>query len=253
MNIRSVVEYIRCRTQMDLRSEGSKSYLGYGWWVFEPCLMMAVFYLVFGILFQRGGDGFASSLLVGITSWLWFASSIQRSLMCISREKQIMAQLYVPKIVFPIVSLLTVFAKQLIVFFLLLLLLSFFDGFQLSWIYFPLIVLAQLLLIAGVSFVLSALTPFFPDVKFIVTPLLQMGMFCSGVFYSVSSLPTEYQQWILLNPMANLIEQYRVILLSGNAPDIVQLSWVGCTGLICLVLGVCLLLRFDRHYPRVVI
>jgi lipopolysaccharide transport system permease protein len=47
-------------------------------------------------------------------------------------------------------------------------------------------------------------------------------MFVSPVFYPVSALPAEYQQWLLLNPLTFIIEQARDVVIWARTPD-----WAG--------------------------
>jgi len=50
------LELIWTKTIFNLRSEVHRNYLSYGWWVLEPLLHMVVYYLVFGLLLQRGSE-----------------------------------------------------------------------------------------------------------------------------------------------------------------------------------------------------
>ncbi len=244
--------YLYYRVRSELKTHSEENYLGYLWWIIEPCLMITVFYVVFGVLLQRGGAGFASSLLLGVTAWLWFAGSLIRGMGSVQRESNLMQQIYVPKYVFPLASLLFSLVKQLVVVTLLLGLLVFVNGAEASWVFFPMVFLVQLLLIAGLCMMLAALVPFLPDITMIVPPLLQMGLFCSGVFYRIESLPTQYQGLFRLNPMAGLIEEYRNVILHGLAPDFAYLGAVVLVSTILVSIGSALLVRHDKRYPRLV-
>ena len=75
----------------------------------------------------------------------------------------------------------------------------------------------------GVSLVCAALTPFFPDFQLLLSTILHLLIFLSGVFYEISKLTPRMQSIIRLNPLAVLIEQIRGILLYGQWPNLIFL------------------------------
>jgi lipopolysaccharide transport system permease protein len=52
-----------------------------------------------------------------------------------------------------------------------------------------------------------------------MTMVVNLAMFMSPVFYSVTSLSPEWQFWMNLNPLTVIIEQVRAVLLQGQWPD----------------------------------
>ncbi len=69
----------------------------------------------------------------------------------------------------------------------------------------PLLVLLVLLFVAGLGIAFSAANLYFRDVKYIVEVLLTFAIFFTPVFYS-SELFGPWRDWILLNPVAPLLE-----------------------------------------------
>ena len=58
-----LLELIWTKAVFNLRSEVHRNYLSYGWWVLEPLLHMGIYYLVFGLLLQRGDANYSTFLL----------------------------------------------------------------------------------------------------------------------------------------------------------------------------------------------
>jgi len=87
---RIVARYVYYRVKSELTAETARTYLSYVWWLLEPILTIAVFYVVFGMLFERGGEGFVSFLLLGVTAWFWFQHSISKSVTSIRKEARMM-------------------------------------------------------------------------------------------------------------------------------------------------------------------
>lgn len=242
--------YVVYRVKSELKAETTRSYLSYLWWLLEPCLMIAVFYLVFGVVFRRGDENFVSFLLLGVTAWLWFANTLTKSMQSVRKETNLMLQVYVPKYVFPLSAIMLGLFKQLFVVLLLFGLLALLEGPSHTWMWFAMIFLVQLLLIAAVSMLAAAIVPFVPDLVYLIPPLLQLGMFLSGIFYPIDWIPAAYQSLFRLNPMAGLIIEYRNVMLYSQLPDLEYLACVGAGSVALLACGLWLLVRFDRIYPR---
>ena len=66
---RHLLDLIFFSTYAELRAERSRSYLGLIWWVLEPAMMMAVFWLVFGVILKSDVPDYVPFLLIGFTVW----------------------------------------------------------------------------------------------------------------------------------------------------------------------------------------
>ncbi|MBL4567407.1 MAG: ABC transporter permease, partial [Porticoccus sp.] len=85
----------------ELKAESSRSYLGFFWWILEPALYMVAFYIVFALVFQRGGPGFIPFLLCGLVVWKWFGSVVSGSANVILSSSALIRQVYIPKYLLP--------------------------------------------------------------------------------------------------------------------------------------------------------
>lgn len=247
------LDLILYKTYADLRAESERTYVGYLWWVIDPVIHMAVYYVVFGLFLDRGGPDFAPFLLVGLLPWRWFFTTVRVGSGSIIANAPLMRQVYLPKEILPTVAILN-FTVRFVVAFTLLLIFLWLWGYPPSPAYLalPLVMLTQAALIFAVGWTLAAVVPFFPDLRLLIDNGLVLLFFLSGIFYSGATLPEEYQRYFYLNPIANLIESYRAILLEGAWPSWPALAAVAAAGLATLAAGFALLRRFDRFYPRVI-
>ena len=240
---------------LNLKSEARKTYLNFAWWVLEPCMFVAVFYVVFEIFLNRGTDNFLVFLLCGKIPFLWFSRTVTNSSNSIMAGRGLISQVAIAKYFFPLVVVGQDFVKQLIVFVFLLIFISSY-GMQISWAWFYVIpvLLTQLSLVIACSFVAAAIVPFLPDFKFIINALMMMLMFASGIFYSFEEviLP-KHQELFLVNPMANLIVNYRTVLMHNAAPDWVSLTLICLLSLIVILLMVNLYDKINSKFARLVI
>lgn len=238
---------------LNLRSEAHRNYLSYAWLVLEPLLHILVFYIVFGTLLQRGGENFLVFLLAGQIPWMWFSKSVSGSSSSILAGKNLILQVGLPSIIFPLINLLKTSLQQIPVFFILL---SFFwsQGFlpSIVWWYLLPLIFVQLLLTAACTCIVAAIIPFARDLNYLVHTGLMFLMFGSGIFYDYRTLSAEWQEIFLLNPMAFLLKSYREILIDGTPPDILALGWWGAGGLIACLILIYIYGKLRYIYPRIV-
>lgn len=241
------------RAVSDLKAEARRGYLGMLWWVVEPVLYMAAFYVVFAILFNRGGIESVSFLLVGLVVWKWFAASIPACASSIHANRGLIGQIYVPKFVFPCMVLATSSMKFLMILAILLLfLLSVGIKPAVAWFALPLLVLLQLVMMMALGFFLAAVVPLLPDLKLVVDNGMLLLFFLSGIFFDVDSVSSGLATYLYLNPMLGLIEAYRSILLSGAWPDVGYCFRIAGSSLALLYFGVLLLRKYDRQYIKLI-
>lgn len=246
MNLELLLYNVKAR----LKAQVARSYLGCLWWIFEPLGFIGAFYFVFEFLLKRGGPEYTYQLIIGVVAWTWFGSTVAAAANSISRASQLMLQVRVNKLFFPFSEILELAFKQIFVFALLLLFLLVTKGVQPSWLYLPLLLLEQLILITSISLLFASVVPFLPDAVYLVNLCMRLWMFCSGVFYTVASIAPEYRFYFLLNPMANLIEQYRTVLIYDQAPHWQSFTIITVVSLGIAMLGIVVIRHNDEAYPR---
>lgn len=214
-------DLISYRVLSEARSENRQLYIGFAWWILEPAAYMTVLYLVFGVILQRGGPGFAGFLLVGFVFWRWMDGSIKRAALSLTSAKMILTQVKLPHWIFPLSEVLSAALRFLIVLFLLIVFAIIYTG-QVSWAYLalPALLALNLLFIYQLGLLLACIVPFFPDSRKIIDNLFQLLFFCSGIFFDIGQLNETSAQLLYLNPFAAFLSCYRGILLDGNLPAI---------------------------------
>ncbi len=84
------------------------------------------------------------------------------------------------------------------------------EGLQLLW--FPVIVLVQLVFTIGLSLFLSAMTVHFRDLKDLLSNLVQFWFFATPIIYPMQTIPENMRWWLNLNPMTHLMISYQEVL-----------------------------------------
>lgn len=222
------------RARLGLKSESTRTRLGYAWWILEPLALLAIYYTVFGHLLRIQVDNFAVFLVIGVTFWTWFNKSVMNCVDAIYEKKYVLEHCRVDPLIFPLTSIFKDLAKELLVVLLLLLLLCVVGFFPTwLWLYLPLIVAVQMIITAGIGVFVAGLIPFMPDLKILISSALQFLMFASGVFYAKENIPVQFYYLLDVNPIAKLISMYREVLMYGRPPafpDLLAL-FIGALGL----------------------
>lgn len=248
-----LVELIMVKSKFNLKAEASKNKLSYLWWVIDPVLHMAVFYVVFGLLLERGGEDYVAYLLIGLVAFQWFAKSVQGAAPSILRGKGLMNQINVEPIFFPLVAIMVNTAKQMPVFIMLFLFLVIYGLLPtIHWLAIPLLFAVNLLFIIAIGLIPAMMIPYLKDLNQIVPTGIQFLLFSSGTFISLEQIPVEYREYFLMNPVANVLYQYRLILLHHQWPDFVLLSKLFIVSISLLAIVLLAYAKVKKSYPRVV-
>ena len=155
-----LISLLGVKIAMNLRAEATKNQLGYAWWLLEPILETAVFYLVFGIFLSGGTENFIAFLLTGLIPWTWFSRSVSNSMMSLKNASWLLNNFRLNPVFFPLVELGQDAFKQLATFGFLLSFL-FLYGVEPadSWIWLPGVMLLQMLLVASIGCCVAAFIP----------------------------------------------------------------------------------------------
>ena len=243
-------DFVLYRAMAQLKTESSRAYMGYAWWVLEPLLYLVVFYVVFGMIFARGTPNYIDILITGLVVWKWFDGSIRASMDSIHSNNGLINRVYLPKLVLPAIAVTANTVKFLLILAMLLIFHLWRSGISVQWLWLLILIPLQLLLVLSASLIVASVTPFVPDLRLIFDKLMTLMFFLSGVFYTIDTIPENMQTLFRLNPVFGLINSYRNILIFDSPPAMANLLYVLILSLVALAVGYLMLHRYDRLYPR---
>lgn len=246
------VNLILYRSAAELRSEGTRTYAGYLWWILEPLMSLAVYYFAFKYIFHRETKNFAIFLFIGIVIYRFFAGTVTRSATSILSGHGLIQLVYIHKSIFPL-SVVVVNLVKFLVTLLLVMAIAWLAGMTPGWSYIamPILIILVSLFTAGIAMICAAVTPFFPDFQLVLGTILHLLIFLSGVFFDTATLPHQIQPIIRLNPIAVIIEQSRAVILHNQWPPLQNLSLLLPETILFLVIGWLLIHKFNRYYPKI--
>ncbi|MCK8078688.1 ABC transporter permease [Vibrio sp. 1CM2L] len=208
--------------KMKMKAQANRFLLSYMWWVLEPLLFVGLFYVIFGYILQRGGEGYFQFLIVGKMTFMWFSKGITMGANSLVQNKGIIGQSSVPKWVFPIVNVQEATYRTAISFVIMILCVIYnFEGNYITWLQIIPISVMLYWFIVVLSMLLSVFVAVAEDVTQMIS-LLMMGMlFSSGIFWDINSIQKSGVSDLIfnVNPLALNIDLYRSVLIGGDIID----------------------------------
>lgn len=248
---RRYVELVLYKTYAELRVEAERTYAGYIWWVAEPVLHMIIYYLVFGVFFRQGTPNYVPFLFVGLVAWRWLQSTLMEGSNAIIAGRALIQQVYIPKVLLPLVTVLANTFRFLCVLVVLIVFLHLY-GLPATWSYLalPAVLLAQFAFVASITLFFAGFVPFFPDLRIFIDSALRAWFFLSVIFYGPQQIPQPFRDYLYLNPMVVLIEGYRNVLMRGMLPSWQALAGVIATSILLATGAILWIRRHDCIYPK---
>jgi len=207
-------------TSFKLKYTGSV--LGYLWSLVKPLMIFGMMYLVFAVFLLRGraGSDFPVQLLVGVVVWTFFADATLTSVSSIASNGHMILKAYFPRWILVVASTLSA-AMTLAVNLTLMLAIGLpLHWFHVGWqtLLLPLLFVELYLLILGVGLLWSALFVFYRDLGHVWEIILQLLFYGSAIVFPFILIPSRWQPWIALNPLAQIVEDMRRALVSTTIP-----------------------------------
>ncbi len=222
-----------------IRLKYRRSYLGILWSLLEPLLTMIVLTIVFGTLMGEHDRSFPVYILSGRLLYGFFSQSTTAALKSIRANSSIIKKVYVPKMLYPLSSILfnfIIFMISLIVLALVSVVLGVYPTFYLIQVVVSLIVL--LLLSLGCGLILSTIGVFFRDMEYLWTVALMLIMYTCAIFYRANRLLTSKWGFVLkANPLFCVIQTFRSAIF-GEMMNMKYLLYALGFSIISIIIGV---------------
>ncbi len=233
--------------------------LGQLWAVLNPALLIASYFVIFGMLLgTRGGiDNFVGFLSIGVVMFSFTSSVITRGSKAITGNLSLVRALHFPRAILPISVTLSEFIASLPAFGLLFLLM-FATGEPLSWswLLFPVAVLLQMFSLLGFAFIGARVVNASRDLGNLIPVTVRLLRYVSGVFFPVAhyaqNLPPVVGHVLVQQPFALMLSCGRQALLSGEDHRVVLGDWLMLAGwsVGLVVVGLVLFWWDEARYGR---
>lgn len=205
----------------DFRLKYAGSALGYLWSVIKPLALFSMLYAVFGRVFHLGAISryYPLSLLIGIVLFTFFSDGTALGMTSLVSRATLLRKLAFPRMIIPAsatgTAALTFLVNSLVI-----------VGFvawnrivpRLDWVLLLPLALELYLFILATSLLLSALYVRFRDIGQIWELALQLLFYASPIIYPVGYLPPWGKGIAFLNPVTQVLQDVRALLLYRDLP-----------------------------------
>jgi len=230
-------------TKRELQQRYRGSYLGFLWSFITPLVMLVIYTYVFSGIFKARWSGlgdetsstqFALILFGGMAPFNLFSEVANRSSGLVVAVPNYVKKVIFPLEVLPVVCVLVAFINSLFSMFLVVLG-NLILGHTISRTLYllPLAYLPLLLFCLALSWFLASIGVFLRDIGQGIGIVVQVLLFLSPVFYSVSALPGVGRLLMMINPLSTIINGFRQVLLWGN--PFPWASWAIWTGILLIL------------------
>ena len=263
-------------TQRSVSSEFKGTALGRLWSFINPLATIAIFALIFGIVFRNevppgrnsGIDSFALWIGIGVLSWTFFSSGIMSSMNALVDNAGLLTKVYFPRQVLiysAVLSLAVDFAFELLV----LVIIAMLMGGPGVLLMIPALLVVTVLVgmfAVGLGLMLSIATVYFRDLGHLWQIFNQIWMYASGVVFPLTMVnkvqndlfdkgwqvnggPIPLTTILRLNPAETYLEAFRSCLYDFALPSLPVFLACLAWAIVMLTLG---LVFFRRHSASIV-
>jgi lipopolysaccharide transport system permease protein len=221
----------------DIKIKYKQSLMGFMWAIFMPILIISAGILVKYAMAVVSGKPMIFSDIATVSvkalPWSFFVGSIRFATNSLLGNTNLVTKIYFPKEIFPIAAVLSNLFDFIIAGCVLIIILFF---AQIGWSFYlllvPVLLFILIILLIGFGMLLSALSLFYRDVKYLVEVVLTFGIFFTPVFYEVAMFG-KWSTVFLLNPVAPILEGINACVVHHQMPD---LGWVAYSAVVsCLI------------------
>ena len=228
-----------------LRGEHMDTVLGSMWKLINPILLIAIYYLIFGVIFNVGevsdadavadvrGPNYIAFLTVGVMYYGYMQRTISSGASSIVNNVGLLRSLQFPRAVLP----LSVTIKEAVGFwpsFLVIIATMVLTGERLFWgmLLFPVVFAMTTLFNLGGAMVTARLTDTVRDMRNVLPFIFRLGFYLSGVLYDITRFTKGRPNWqwlepvFLLNPFYVFISLAREYLMHSHGHFDLRLLWL---------------------------
>jgi len=230
----------------DFQAKYKGSILGVLWSLLNPLVLLGVYLVVFGLLFQNKTiPHYPVYLLAGLACWIFFSVSLQSAARSMIDSAELIKKVRFPRqlVAFSMVATQAVTYSLMLVILVVVSLVFVPEARSTVWLAIPLALLFAAL-VAGVSLIVACLNVLYRDVEHILTAALLPWFFLTPILWNVSSLPDKAQRHPHLisvlrwaNPVAPPIAAVRDAIWSGHAPRAAEVIYLVVAAALALLLG----------------
>lgn len=241
-----------------LKTEVANSYLNWIWWILDPLLTMAIYYVIFGIVFKASEPYFTTFIFIGLTMWNFFNKNVLQSVNMIKRNKAIVSKVYIPKFILLITNMMVNGFKMAICW-IIVVIMMICSGITPNLYMFGFIPIMLLLVLFtfAISINLMHFGVFVEDLSNVISIVFKLLFYMTGIFFNIETRigtdnPMAARLLLHWNPAAMMLQDMRNALLYQTGPYWQgMLIWTAIS-IVLLIIGVRTIYKNENSYVKVI-
>ena len=250
-NLYNYRELLKTNVKKEIRGKYKNSFLGILWSFLNPLLQIAVYAIVFPLILRNTQENYVVFLCCGLIPWTFFATSITRAAFTMVENGNILKKVYFPREILPI-SVVTSETVNFIISTIIIIGFVIFGGLGISKyiIFYPLVLIAQYLLILAIALIVSSISVYIRDLQHLIGVVLQLLFYAAPIVYSPESIPEQFKWILTYNPMTYIINGYRDIFYNQTLPDIASLVILIAVSIVFTVIGYVIFNKLQKGFAE---
>lgn len=241
----------------DFTARFRQTVLGPAWYILTPLVTAVVFTIVFAGFAQVPTDGLPPLLFYqsGLLCWNYFSGVLGSASGTLTGNAGLFSKIYFPRLIPAIsgaLSALTGVGIQLVTFYCFYFYLRGSAGAGYGTIVqvalLPLLLLQTAVIGIGCGLILSSMTAKYRDLSHASGFLLQIWMYATPVIVPASRIPEKWQWLLHVNPVAPLVENFRIVLLGSGSFNAAATAVSVAASLLLFAAGLVMFNRTQRTF-----
>jgi lipopolysaccharide transport system permease protein len=239
----------------DVKVRYKQTVLGVGWAVIQPLLGTIVFTVFFGRLIGTANVDVPYPIFTycALVPWTYFSGTLSQAGNSLVANSNLITKVYFPRVLLPASSALSGLLDFLVGSVFLVGLMAYYR-ISSTWalMFYPILMFAMWMFTLGVSMWLAALNVRYRDVKYTIPFLIQLGLFVTPVIYPKTLMPHRMQPFLVLNPLAGIIEGFRACLFPQYQVDLSLIAGSAAVGAVLFVASSLYFRHTERAFADIV-
>ncbi|MFB2918601.1 MULTISPECIES: ABC transporter permease [Aerosakkonema] len=221
------LDLLKALVVRDLEARYKGAILGNFWSLANQISQLLIYTYVFSVVLRvklslqglpENKLTFGLWIFAGLLPWTAFTAGLLPAAVSVINQPNLVKKVVFPLALLPLVPVLSAFVESSIGLVGLILLVGMTTQTVHSTLWFlPLLWLTQLLLTAGLSYLVAGLTVFLRDVPQTLSVLTNLWFYLTPIVYPASLIPEQWRTLVFcLNPMSAIAETYRDLILEGS-------------------------------------
>ena len=209
----------------DFKKRYAGSYLGVIWAMVPPVVTVLMYWFVFDRIFgnsrQITGTGgevpFVLFLMAGLVPWFFFTDALSGGTASLLEYNYLVKKVVFKISVLPIIKITAALFVHVFFTFVLIVIAAVY-GYYPNVYYWQLLyyTFCEYIFILGLCYATCSIVVYFRDLQQIINICIQVGIWATPILWNIHSIPGKWKWFIKLNPMAYIVEGYRLSIYGGE-------------------------------------